>query len=315
MTIHMPKLPPMAGVCSICEGAAEFYLLDNKADFNCRICGKYEIETSRGGIRIPDDLQPYLSAATRQTSERGHKLTITCENLGETAEAHQRTSTAEKLDKVLEFIAAGVKRPGGKPATLNTAQDYPIADAYDRNELLSYLLHLHEQQLIIADITYTEYCAIAICVPTMKGWQHCEPIRSPGGEPGRCFIASWLDDQMDEPYNNGIDPAVRDCGYTPIWMKSVPENKGITDRIISEVRRAEFVVADLTGQRPNVYFEAGLARGLGREVIWSCRADHVDGPDGLHFDIRHFGHVVWHDSAELRTKLKDSIRANIIRKS
>jgi hypothetical protein len=148
----------------------------------------------------------------------------------------------------------------------------------------------------------------------MKGWQQVDPVYSPDGEPGRCFIASWLDAEMDEPYANGIEPAVRECGYEPFWMKNIPENKGITDRIISEVRRAQFIVADLTGQRPNVYFEAGFARGLGREVIWCCRADQLDGPDGLHFDIRHFGHVVWNNSAELRTKLADSIRANIVRR-
>ena len=73
--------------------------------------------------------------------------------------------------------------------------------------------------------------------------------------------------KMDEPYRKGVDPAVRACGYTPVWMKDISENKGITDRILSEIRRAEFIVADFTRQRQSVYFEAGFARGLGREVI------------------------------------------------
>jgi hypothetical protein len=312
MIIQTPNFPPVPCPCEICERPAEFQPLGNKAEISCRTCGKYEIEV---GTRIPDDLRPYLSAATRQANERDRTLAITRENLAEIAEAHLRTSMGERLNKILALIAARVKHPGGSPVTLNSAQDYPLADAYNRDEFQCYLNHLREQELVTGEAVTNEYGVIARYVPTMKGWQHCEPTRSPGGEPGRCFIASWLDDQVDEPYNNGVDPAVRECGYTPVWMKNVPENKGMTDRIISEVRRAEFIVADLTGQRPNVYFEAGLARGLGREVIWCCRADNVDGPDGLHFDIRHLGHVVWHDSAELRMKLADSIRANIVRKS
>ena len=86
-------------------------------------------------------------------------------------------------------------------------------------------------------------------------------------------------------------------------------NKGISDRILAEIRLAEFVVADFTGQRQSVYFEAGFARGLGREVIWCCRKDQVDD---LHFDTKHLGHVVWETQEDLRQKLADSIRANII---
>ncbi|HEV2175796.1 MAG TPA: hypothetical protein VGW33_01110 [Terriglobia bacterium] len=115
---------------------------------------------------------------------------------------------------------------------------------------------------------------------------------------------------MDEPYRTGIDPAVRACGYTPVWMKDIPENKGITDRILSEIRRAEFLVADFTGQRQSVYFEAGFARGLGREVIWCCREDDLSH---VHFDTRHLGHVAWKDPDDLRRKLEESIRANIVK--
>jgi hypothetical protein len=68
---------------------------------------------------------------------------------------------------------------------------------------------------------------------------------------------------------------------------------------------------DFTGQRGGVYVEAGFARGLGREVIWSCRKEELHL---VHFDIKHFGHVVRSDPPEVRAKLADSIRANIIPK-
>ena len=90
----------------------------------------------------------------------------------------------------------------------------------------------------------------------------------------------------------------------------MPNPTGITDRILSEIRLAGFVVAGFTGQNQGVYFEAGFARGLGRDVIWTCHADEVNK---LHFDTKHLGHVLWRDPPDLRRKLADSIRANIIR--
>lgn len=257
---------------------------------------------------IPAELRPYLSAATRQATEKGRQLRITYANFKEIPEVHQRTRVSEKLDKLLAFLAEKTKVPGGWHI-VRFGYDYPVVDARDNEEFKAYLNYLvHKGQLEPGSTGggpgEGNYRI------TIDGWRQLEPTQRPGGEPGRCFVASWLDDQMDEPYRNGIEPAVRACGYRPVWMKDVPENKGITDRILSEIRRAEFIVADFTDQRQSVYFEAGFARGLGREVISCCRETDVND---LHFDTKHLGHVVWKDSGDLRQKLEASIRANIIK--
>lgn len=38
----------------------------------------------------------------------------------------------------------------------------------------------------------------------------------------------------------------------------------IDDEIIGRIRASRFIVADFTGHRPGVYFEAGMMLGLGR---------------------------------------------------
>ena len=120
-----------------------------------------------------------------------------------------------------------------------------------------------------------------------------------------------FDASLDDAYTLGIKPAIEDLTFKCICMKEISTNEGITDRILSEIRLAEFVVADFTGQRGGVYFEAGFARGLGREVIWSCREDERSL---VHFDVKHLGLVLWETPTDLRTKLAESIRANIIPK-
>jgi nucleoside 2-deoxyribosyltransferase len=67
----------------------------------------------------------------------------------------------------------------------------------------------------------------------------------------------------------GIQPSIEvDCGFTKA-IRVDREHFGdrIDDRIIAEIRRCRFIVADFTGQRGGVYFEAGFALGLGKPVI------------------------------------------------
>jgi nucleoside 2-deoxyribosyltransferase len=77
---------------------------------------------------------------------------------------------------------------------------------------------------------------------------------------------------------------------------------------LSEIRRSRFVVADFTGHRGGVYFEAGFAMGLGLPVFWTCRKD---GLAGLHFDVRQYNCIDWDDPADLATRLRFRIEAVI----
>lgn len=78
------------------------------------------------------------------------------------------------------------------------------------------------------------------------------------------------------------------------------------------IRDAEFTVADFTGNRGGVYYEAGFARGLGRPVIYCCQESEMEK---VHFDTKIISHVTWKDSAELRKKLADRINATILPKA
>lgn len=50
----------------------------------------------------------------------------------------------------------------------------------------------------------------------------------------------------------------------------------IDDKILAEIRRSGLLVADFTGHRQGVYFEAGFALGLDVPVIWCCREDEIE---------------------------------------
>lgn len=99
-----------------------------------------------------------------------------------------------------------------------------------------------------------------------------------------------------------------------LYSLALQHDGKIDDRIIAEIRIAGLVVADFTGGRGGVYYEAGYAQGLGIPVVWTCREDYFR-EKGVHFDTRQYNHIVWRDAADLREKLKNRLLTKVPRES
>lgn len=114
--------------------------------------------------------------------------------------------------------------------------------------------------------------------------------------------------ELDPAYDEAIAPALTDAGWTPVRMDRMHHNERIDDRIVAEIRRAGMVIADFTANRPGVYFEAGLAVGLGLPVIWTVNEADLGA---VHFDTRQYNHIVWKKVADFRAQLHDRVVATV----
>ena len=142
------------------------------------------------------------------------------------------------------------------------------------------------------------------CLLTVKGYERLEEIEKPNQDPTKVFVAMWFDSSMDEAWGKGIEPAITEAGFKPVRIDQNEKLNKIDDKIIAEIRRSRFVVADFTygkiddknlpiknrGARGGVYYEAGFARGLGIDVVFTCRKDMIET---VHFDTRQFPHIIW----------------------
>jgi hypothetical protein len=142
---------------------------------------------------------------------------------------------------------------------------------------------------------------------TPKGLLAAEALGA-SGSGAQGFVAMSFDPSLQEVWTNGFRQGIRAAGYSPVRLDDEDYVGGITDEIMAQIRRSRFVVADYTGQRHNVYFEAGFALGLGLTVIPTCRADENDK---LQFDIRHLNTLEWKSPDELAEGLNRRIRAVI----
>jgi hypothetical protein len=110
-------------------------------------------------------------------------------------------------------------------------------------------------------------------------------------------IMSFLPDM--EPIFDGIAAAASAVGMTAKRVKDVEGDYRINDKIIEMIESARLIVVDLTHERPNVYFELGYARGLGKRVVTIARKEST-----IHFDVRDWKYLEYVDSRLLERDLK-----------
>jgi hypothetical protein len=139
-----------------------------------------------------------------------------------------------------------------------------------------------------------------------KGLLHLEGRAGEQSSVG--FCAMWFNDEVKPIWTQVIEPAVRSAGYEPLRIDSKQHNDKIDDEIMASIRASRFVVADFTGNRGGVYYEAGFAHGLGLPVIFMCREG-----DDLHFDIRQYNCIFWKADQleEAQARLKNRILATL----
>lgn len=83
-------------------------------------------------------------------------------------------------------------------------------------------------------------------------------------------------------------------------------------RIKDEIEKAQFLVADLTDERPSCYFEAGYGEAKGRHIIYVASENSVLDPKRatkIHFDI-HKNVQFFRNHAQLKSKVRAVFEKN-----
>jgi nucleoside 2-deoxyribosyltransferase len=217
---------------------------------------------------------------------------ITTTTVDQFIQALPKYTPLEKLDNLLELM--GRMSPAlGEYTSFIPEMDYPLLIARSVDEIEFLLKELRSLRYIDGTLDGSFL--------TLTGWWRLEEIRKTGRLSNRAFVAMWFDKTMDDLYTNAIEPAIRDAGYDPLRIDRHEHVNRIDDEIIAQIRRSRFMVADFTGQRYGVYFEAGMMIGLGRTVIWLCDKKEL-GEGKLHFDVRQFNFIDYESAEDARKR-------------
>lgn len=118
--------------------------------------------------------------------------------------------------------------------------------------------------------------------------------------PGTAFIMMSMDKSRSEFVDvaDTVKQVFAQFDVRGVRADDIEHEEQITKRILGEIETAEFLFADLTDGRPNVYYEVGYAHALNRRVILYRKAG-----TGLHFDLAGYNCPEYENLRDLREKL------------
>lgn len=291
--------------CPICKlGANDVRVWDygERTTLECARCGKFTITRTAAAMARTRQLGPKLSAWIRERSEMGVEAPeINSNTLNELEPSLPSYRVAEKQLMLLRAFERRTSFPG-QAINIVTQFDYPLGWAAGEDELLYLLRSLVERGLVRrtdGPPDLKDSFAFQFEV-TSDGWIFLDKHARLSVISDQAFVAMSFSSELKSAWESAIGPALIKAQFRPYRVDVEPHIDRIDTKIITEIKNSRFLVADVTQQRPGVYFEAGYALGVGLPVFWCVRADDLSN---VHFDTRQYNHIVWENEQQLADQL------------
>lgn len=278
--------------------------------YNCPQCGKYVWEQLTMVDRNFQDSKQLISAWIRRYNKRENTTPFIGNHFFDEdwfKNLHNMgfpETVSEKLDELLRVYANMVKDDFTQIVAVENHPEL-VSDIAAKNltEIIWLNGFLAELEYIQGPFDVNDVNRVRL---TAKGWQRIDELNKSISTSDSAFMAMWFDPQTNH-YREAAKKAITACGYKPVIVDDTDFNNFIMDEVITLIRQARFLVADLTcrpedinspkvtgGVRGGVYWEAGMAYGMGKAVIQTCRKDD-ESSRRIHFDLNQYNAIWWEE--------------------
>lgn len=303
--------------CPVCKGKeiAEKESLETTAyHIMCQRCGEFKLSYSCNSLLKYRDFYHPFSSWIREQNDYGEIPFIVDTKLDEYFQIPDK-SIKEKYEKLLKYVKK-VKRSIFKGYTLDEADlnlELLAVTWSENNRLLNKLVNkgIYEKHLDILEAdeanTYVKFEL------SFDGIDFLEELGT-NNDSNTIFIAFHFTNEMKEQFESTIKNAVADASDNKLEAVRVSSSTTdydtkIDDELIGMIKSSKAVIADFTGQRNAVYYEAGYAMGLGIPIIWTCKESDAEK---LSFDTRQYPHIIWKDKDDLYNQVVNRLKAKIL---
>jgi nucleoside 2-deoxyribosyltransferase len=294
--------------CPICNSKAEKYTYGRDGNsFNCERCGRYFVSRSVVSMCRYDDVKPLLPKFSSWISEQNKIYDIdTPELLIDVAskiEEQREKTIKEKFNCFMKTF----KELSKSDISIN---DYNHCYIKNKDELdILYKKALEKNYIDDNKVKFQSTIIIENKI-TFDGLEYIESLSEINKNSKNVFVAFHFTDEMQNIVDNDLKNAIEDIGFncTRVSTSTTDTDVHINDEIIGKIKSSKIVIADFSGHRNSVYFEAGYAMGLNIPVIWSCKKDEFEK---LSFDTRQYPHILWDTPKDLTKQIMNRIRTII----
>jgi hypothetical protein len=297
--------------CPICNSEADSRSsggLDGE-EVSCSRCGNFRISRSAAVNWRSGQSSDARQLVNASGWIRQHQNVLITSDIVETLTGLALPRVPERALNLLAYVENKTRFLGDRLSIPNTGCEDYLGVAYANNvQELNYLFEYLMGEGRIGIFSRTS-SGISVYI-TPLGFSYLEQARYSNTESQIGFCAMWFDDSVKPIWTQAIFPALSDAGYEPKRIDEHHHNNRIDDEIIALIRRSKFVVADFTGQRGGVYFEAGFALGMNLPVIWTVKKSELAS---VHFDNRQYNFVTWEEDnlPEFKLDLQYRIEATL----
>ena len=118
------------------------------------------------------------------------------------------------------------------------------------------------------------------------------------------FVLMPFHEDYDDIYRMGIKETASSLDIKAERVDEQIFQEGILERIYRQIEAADIIVADMSGQNPNVFYEVGFAHAKEKLCILLTK-----NPADIPFDLKHHRHIVYGGSI---SKLRESLTEELI---
>jgi len=118
-------------------------------------------------------------------------------------------------------------------------------------------------------------------------------------------VMKFGDPYLDSAYRGAIKAVAEDqFGFRVLRVDEIRDAGQIANQVLENIAQSEIVLAELSGERPNCYYEAGFAHALGKTMIFCIRQG-----ENIHFDLAGYRFIRWQTEEDLRQQLRQHLES------
>jgi hypothetical protein len=298
------------------QNAGNGVLDGNDYYFNCPKCGNYKISYEAGSEIISKIL---ISTKLKVSSWICEQNKVYNEQMPYIDSKRLNSIIKQKEKTIREkfnYLMKALPKLESKSMVELSIQMFNECYIKDQKELVQLIIKAQDEGLIYDCInnsqtrmgietgTYTLYYKGL----TFEGEEYLESLVSANTNSNKIFMAFWFDPEIQKIFDDIVKPEIDNAGFLAERVSSSTtnlENK-ISDEIIGMIKSSRAIIADCTGNRTAVYYEAGYAMGMKIPVVWTCKEDQVKN---ICFDVNQHPFILWNTPEELADKVVKRLKA------